>query len=157
MRTWNRQPGSLSAAKAPGRPLEDKQRVRWGDGLAGVNALAATLTDTRLTHIAEREGDLYDRFAEAPGPEHGADWLVRVQHGDRLLADARKLRAADDSTSVLAAITFARPAGNGRRARTVTQQLKAVRVTLTPPARRAHLTRGRRHRLARHRARSAGR
>jgi len=51
--------------------------VRWVDGFARVNALAEQLEDTRLTYIADRQGDIYDLFVEAPCPERGADWLVR--------------------------------------------------------------------------------
>ena len=54
--------------------------------------------------IADREGDIYDLFVEAPCPEHGADWLVRVQHQERLLADGRKLRAVLDVAAVLTEI-----------------------------------------------------
>jgi hypothetical protein len=93
------------------------------------------LTDTRLTYIADREGDIYDLFVEAPCPEQGADWLVRVNHQDRLLDDGRKLRAVIDAAPVLTEISFERPAANGRKARTVHQQIKRVRVTLKPPAR----------------------
>jgi hypothetical protein len=133
--TWVREPGSLGQEKDRGRPLEEKESLRWVDGFARVNALAETLSDTRLTYIADRESDIYDLFVEAPCPERGADWLVRVQHTDRLLIDGAKLREAVDAAPVLTEITFKRPATNGRRARTVHQQIKAVRVTLKPPAR----------------------
>jgi hypothetical protein len=132
---WVREPGRLGEQKDPNRPLEEKESVRWVDGFARVNALAETLTDTRLTYIADREGDLYDLFVEAPCPERGADWLVRVQHTERLLTDGRKLRAAIDAAPVLTEITFERPATQGRRARSVHQQIKVVRVTLKPPTR----------------------
>ena len=135
LHSWTREPGSLGEEKDPNRPLEAKESVRWVDGFARVSALAEQLTDTRLTDIADRDGDLYDLFVEAPCPERGADWLVRVQHSDRLLTDGRKLRAALDAAPVLTEITFERPAINGRKARTVHQQIKAVRVTLKPPAR----------------------
>jgi hypothetical protein len=133
--TWVREPGSLGQEKDRGRPLEEKESVRWVDGFARINALAEQLSDTRLTYIADREGDIYDLFVEAPCPERGADWLVRVQHTDRLLVDGRKLRAVINAAPVLTEITFERPATNGRRARTVHQQIKAVRVTLKAPAR----------------------
>jgi len=133
--SWTREPSSLGEAKAPSRPLEEKESVRWVDGFARVNTLAEQLTDTRLTYIADREGDLYDLFVEAPCPEQGADWLVRVQHADRRLVDGRTLRQALDAAPVLTEISFERPAAKGRPARTVHQQLKAVRVTLKPPAR----------------------
>jgi hypothetical protein len=109
--------------------------VRWVDGFAYVNELAEQLEDTRLTYIADREGDIYDLFVEAPCPERGADWLVRVQHQERLLTDGRKLRKVIDAAPVLTEVTFDRPASNGRRVRTVHQHIKVVRVTLQAPAR----------------------
>jgi hypothetical protein len=133
--SWTRAPGSLGQEKDANRPLEEKESVRWVDGFARVNELAEQLSETRLTYIADREGDLYDLFVEAPCPEHGADWLVRVQHQERLLADGRKLRAVIDAAAVLTEITFERPASNGRRARSVHQQIKVVRVTLKAPSR----------------------
>lgn len=133
--SWARAPASLGQEKDPNRSLEEKESVRWVDGFARVNELAEHLTDTRLTYIADREGDIYDLFVEAPCPEHGADWLVRIQHQERVLADGRKLRAVIDAAAVLTEITFDRPASNGRRARTVHQQIKVVRVTLKAPPR----------------------
>jgi hypothetical protein len=130
-----REPGTLGQEKAANRPLEEKESVRWVDGFARVNELAETLTETRLTYIAEREGDIYALFVEAPCPEHSADWLVRGQHHERRLSDGRKLIEALEEAPVLSEITFERPAAKGRPARTVTQQLKAVRVTLKPPYR----------------------
>jgi hypothetical protein len=79
MHAWVREPGSLGHNKAASRPLEEKESGRWVDGFAQVNALAETLSQTRLTDIAEREGDLYDPFVEAPCPEQGADRRVRGQ------------------------------------------------------------------------------
>jgi hypothetical protein len=133
--SWAREPGSLGQGKDASRPLEEKESVRWVDGFARVNELAEQLTETRLTYIGDREADIYDLFVEAPCPEHGADWLVRVQHQERLLTDGRKLRAVIDAAPVLTEITFDRPASNGRSARSVHQQIKVVRVTLQAPSR----------------------
>jgi len=132
---FTREPGSLSQDKDRHRPLEEKESVRWVDGYARVNELAEELTDTRLTYIADREGDIYDLFVEAPIPENCADWLVRVPHRDRCLADGRKLNEALDAAPVLATTTFERPATNGAKAREVEQEIKVVRVTLKAPSR----------------------
>ena len=133
--TWVRKPGSLGQQKDPNRPLEEKESVRWVDGFARVNELAEQLTETRLVYVADREGDIYDLFVEAPCPEHGADWLVRVQHQDRVLADGRHLRAVLDAAPVLTEIAFDKPASGGRPARPVEQQIKVVRITLKAPSR----------------------
>jgi hypothetical protein len=133
LHSWTREPGRLGQDKGASRSLEEKESVRWVDGFARVNALAEQLTETRLTYLADREGDLYDLFVEAPCPEHGADWLIRGQHHDRLLVDGRKLCEALEETTVLTEITFDRPPARGRRARRVTQQIKVVRVRLKAP------------------------
>ena len=132
--SWAREPGSLGQNDDPSRPLEEKESVRWVDGYQQVNELAEQLTDTRLTYVADREGDIYDLFVEAPCPESAADWLVRGQH-DRALADGGTLRQRLAKAPVLAEMSFDQPGGNGRTARTVRQQLKTVRVTLKAPYR----------------------
>lgn len=133
--SWAREPGSLGAGKEASRPLEEKERVRWVDGFANVNALAEPLPETRLTDIADREGDIDDLFVEAPCPESGADWLIRGQYHDRRLIDGRTLSEALAAAPVLGTITFTRPAGHGQPARPVEQVLKAVRMTLKAPRR----------------------
>jgi hypothetical protein len=95
---------------------------------------AEQLSATRLTDIADREGDSDDLFVEAPCSAQDADWLVRVHHQERLLSDGRKLRAALDAAPVLTEITFERPAVKGRAARRVHQQLKVARPDRTLPA-----------------------
>jgi hypothetical protein len=102
------------------------------DGYRQVNELAESLTETRLTYIADREGDIYDLFVEAPCPESAADWLVRGQY-DRALAAGGTLRQSLAKAPVLTEMSFDQPGGNGRSARTVHQQLKAVRVILKAP------------------------
>ena len=132
--SWVREPGSLGRNDDPNRPLEEKESVRWVDGYQKVNELAESLTDTRLTYVSDREGDIYDLFVEAPCPEAAADWLVRGQH-DRALAAGGTLRRSLAEAPVLAEITFEQPGGNGRTARTVHQEIKVVRVTLKAPYR----------------------
>lgn len=133
--SWAREPGSLGQEKDPSRALEEKESVRWVEGFALVNELAEQLEATRLTYIGDREADIYDLFVEAPCPERGADWLVRVQHANRLLVDGRKLREALDAAPAITTITFDKPASNGRPARTVDQHVKAVQVILKAPSR----------------------
>ena len=132
--SWARVPGSLGQDKDPCRALEEKESVRWVDGYGRVNELGESLTATCLTYIADREGDIYDLFVEAPCPESAADWLVRAQH-DRALADGNTLRRCLAETAVLAEMEFDQPGGNGRTARTVHQQIKTARVTLKAPHR----------------------
>jgi hypothetical protein len=134
--SWVREPGSLGQDKDPRRPLEEKESVRWVDGFARVNDLAERLFEsgTRLTYVADREGDIYDTFVEAPCPERGADWLIRGQQ-DRKLTNGQTLRQALDAAPVLTETTFDQPGGNGRSARKVHQQIRVARLPLKPPPR----------------------
>lgn len=134
-----REPGSLAQPKDAARPIEEKESVRWVDGFARVNALAEQLTETRLTYVADREADLYELFVAAPCPDVGADWLVRAQH-DRVLGQdadghAETLRQRLAKAPVLTETRFEQPGSNKRTARTVHQQIQAVRLTLPAPKR----------------------
>ena len=131
---WVREPGSLGQDKDPKRALEDKESVRWVDGYRQVDALAEQLPNTRLTYVADREADIYDLFVGAPCPETAADWLVRGHH-DWGLADGQTLRQHLAAAPLHAATTFERPASHGVTARTVHQELRAVRVALPAPRR----------------------
>lgn len=131
---WVREPGRLGQDKDPKRALEEKESVRWVDGYRRVDELTEQLPNTRLTYVADREADIYDVFVEAPCPDTAADWLVRGQH-DRVLANGQTLRQYVAEAPVLTATTFERPASHGVTARTVHQELRAVRVTLPAPRR----------------------
>jgi hypothetical protein len=155
--SWAREPGSLGEDKDPNRPLEEKESVRWVDGFAHVNELAERLTDTRLAYIADREGDIYDLFVEAPCPEQGADWLVRVNHQDRLLGDGRKLREVIDAARAHRhQLRSPRRQGPQGAHRPPTDQGRARDPATARPA-RPHPRAGHRHRRARHRGESARR
>ena len=138
--TWVREPGSLAQPKDAARPIEEKESMRWIDGFARVNELAEQLPETRLTYIADREADIYELFVAAPCPDAGADWLVRGQHDRVLGQDAEgnpeTLRQRLDQAPVLTETGFDQPGGNGRTARTVHQQIQAVRLKLPAPYRR---------------------
>ena len=143
---WVRAPGSLGQDKDPNRPLEEKESVRWVDGDRQVNELAEQLPNTRLTYVADREADLYDLFVEAPCPNQPpTGWCAA--NTTACLANGKTLRQHLAEAPVLTATTFERPASHGCKARTVHQEIRAVRVILPgPPPPRPHAARGRDHR-----------
>jgi len=124
------------------RPFEDsdKESIRWIEGYQRVCEYQQQLHDqgaaTRLVYIADREGDIYDLFAERErGIERGeavADWLIRSQY-DRNTQQGKKIRTLLDEAPALGEIQFRLPEGRGRKARLVTQTLRAISVPLTPP------------------------
>lgn len=133
------------------RPFEDadKESIRWVEGYQRVceyqqrlqhEALANDQVATQLVYLADREGDLYEIFAEREHllqrGESAADWLIRSQHDRKILTDAgHEAKISDQLAKApsLGEIEFLLPKGrDARPARTVTQTLRATSVTLKP-------------------------
>jgi hypothetical protein len=117
------------------RPATQRQSYRWIQGHQAAMAQAQAQPDLTWISVQDREGDLYELFAQ-PRPANG-HWLVRVHH-DRATrtADATAaagLRALAATAPVLGTMTVAVPAKPGRPARTATLQLHAPQVQLQPP------------------------
>src|SRR5512143_37187 len=60
-------------------PIEAKESMRWVEGFARCAELAASLPDTRLVYVADRECDLYEFMVRAQRTPD-LDWLVRASH-----------------------------------------------------------------------------
>jgi hypothetical protein len=114
-----------------------KESIRWGEGYARVADLAAELPQTRLVYVADRESDLLDLMVRARDLGNPADWLLRAKH-NRALPEGDRLWDRVLASEPLGEIRFVLPAGRGRAAREVHQQLYAQRVTL-PDGRRGTL------------------
>ncbi|NCC41708.1 MAG: IS4 family transposase [Gammaproteobacteria bacterium] len=121
---WARQPKGPDGTRAG-----EKESVRWLEGYARVAELAAELPATRLVYVADREADIRDLMVRARDLGTPADWLVRAKH-NRALPAGGKLWPTVLAGAVLGEVRFALPAGRGRTARAVRQDLYAQRVTL---------------------------
>jgi hypothetical protein len=158
LHSWAREPGSLGKTKTPtARSKRRKACVGSTASPTSTNWPNSSPTPAS-TYIADREGDIYDLFVEAPCPEQGADWLVRVNQQDRLLDDGRKLRAKSSTRrrahrDQLRSPRRQRPQGAHRPP---TDQGRA-RDPEAARAARPHPRAGHRHRPARHRGESARR
>ena len=137
------------------RPFKDadKESIRWEEGYENVCDAQQTLNEetteegeasTQLVYMADREGDLYEIFARrAARMEQGKDaahWLIRSKH-DRKTIDsntedgdvASKISQQLAKAPRLGEIEFALPKGrDNRKARQVTQTLRAVPIQLKP-------------------------
>lgn len=111
------------------RPVADKESARWLRGAAQAAAVCATAA--RVTVISDREGDIFEAFAERPA---GTDLLVRAAQ-DRSLGDGMRLFARIDGLPEAGRARSLLPAKPGRRAR---QALFAVRFTDVTLARPKH-------------------
>ena len=124
------------------RPFEDadKESIRWIEGYQRTAETQQQLHEagapTRLVYMADREGDIHEIFTEreriVQRGEIAADWLIRSQH-DRKTEEGEKIRALLSKAPRLGEIEFHLPKGRGhRKARPVTQTLRAISVPLSP-------------------------
>jgi hypothetical protein len=79
------------AGEKPERPIEEKKSFRWVQGLRDCVAAAAEMPETRLLMVADREGDIFELFAEAEATRKRVGVLVRAGHNRRLEGQEKKL------------------------------------------------------------------
>ena len=84
---------------------------------------------TRHVCIGDRESDLLALLVKARDMDHAADYLLRCRH-NRARPEGVRLWDEVMASEPLGRIRFDLPAGRGRRARSVEQELRAQRVTL---------------------------
>ena len=116
-------------ARKPKGEAKFKESIRWIEGYERVAEMAASVPDTRLVYIADREGDIRALFDKGQELEYAADILVRAVH-ERNTEEGEKLWESVENSEPLGEIEFVLPAGKDRRARKVCQTLQVQRVTL---------------------------
>ena len=123
---WTRDPKKFKSGPAGARnrkPIEEKENSRWLEGYQDAQRLAEALGPTvTVTSVADREGDIYDVFAECQrhsdsGGPH-AHVLIRAHH-NRALSEG-ELRSHDQvkALPVQATMTVTVERQAGRKART---------------------------------------
>jgi hypothetical protein len=135
--TPDREPlGLLDAWMWAREPLDEngcrggiKESTRWIESYERVAEQAATLPDTRLVYVTDREGDIVALMEQADALGDPADWLIRARH-NRNLAEGGKLWDKVEAGEVLGEIAFILPGRSGRKAREVRQELRASRLQL---------------------------
>ena len=122
--TWAREPKPGAAPR--GGVLES---VRWVESYERIAEQARAMPATRHVCIGDRESDLLALLLKARDMDHVADYLVRCQH-NRVLPEGARLWDEVMASAPLGRIRFELPAGRGRKARSVEQEIRAQRVTL---------------------------
>lgn len=154
------------AAERKQKPIEEKESYRWLEGYRAACALAEQAPGVEVISCADREGDVYEVFAEwqqrVQDGLPAAEWLIRCNQN-------RALMPCDDEVATKAALGKAAPLieevrqtsavggvwfeiktkeqfkkvkGNTRRSvregRRVRQEIRVRRVSLRPPHRAGH-------------------
>jgi hypothetical protein len=128
-----------SAKQRHSKPIAQKESHKWLDSLSACQQVAPQCPETLLVNVTDREGDLYDLFAQALAPtdDPRVHLLVRSRHNRRLAAEERLLWDA---------VGRRRAAGQfkvqvGRRgeqpARLATLSIRFGQVSLAAPTRQA--------------------
>jgi len=125
---WARQPKAADGTRSG---VSESQR--WIEGYERVAETAATMPQTRLVYLADREADMAALMERAQALGTPADWLIRAQH-NRCLPDGGKLWAATRAQEPLGEIEFALSSRQGQAERTVRQRLWAHSVELPATA-----------------------
>ncbi len=112
-------------------PLEEKESYRWVENYYLANEYAAQLPQTRIVSMADREGDLYDIYAESQSvlseAEPKAHYLIRAKTDRKVGTPAGK-----DSASKMRAVLLSEPP--------LGQLVVQVSETTKRKARDAHLS-----------------
>ncbi len=146
------------------KPIQEKESYRWLEGYRRGCELAGLVPQSQVVVCADREADIYEIFAlhqsRLCSGQASAHWLIRSnedrclelpeneQQTDQAQPVSRKIRQQLEQSPVLGSISFAVPAkeqtrkikGSTRKSRrskrVVTQQIRAIQVTLRPPRRK---------------------
>jgi hypothetical protein len=132
--------------KNPDRPIEEKESFRWLEAYEDAADIAATLPDTRVINVTDREGDMFELFDRRRGrPGRKADLLVRAKCDRCLEGTDRKLFDELASAPLAGTLTIpvprqrehlAKPSTPGRPAlvaRDARVQVRFKKVTLSAP------------------------
>ena len=125
--------------KRSSKPIEEKESFRWLESFRASNKVAEQLPDTHIVNISDREGDIYEMFIEVSKEEliPKADWLIRASQDRLLQGTDAKLKEKVKSLDLIGTVEFeiTRDKKSKRQARKVIQEVRAGKVTLSPPAR----------------------
>lgn len=130
---WARDPaGYGNSREQADRPIEEKESIRWLESYRTLCEHAPKLPGTQLVYVTDREGDIYEIFAE--GESRQVDCLIRSQT-DRNLVGGGKLWQRVAAADPLGEVEFDLPASKDRKPRHVVQTLRVARVRLEAPYR----------------------
>jgi hypothetical protein len=119
------------------RPLEDKESVKWLQGVEATEAALDELPEAdrpRIIHLMDREGDIYEVLDKIVSLGHGA--IIRRYQARKVEEQPGDADDAIRHAPLVARLTLKLKASHGCKARTAVVELRSRRLTLRPPGRR---------------------
>ena len=135
-----RDPKAVGSAKQRhSKPIAEKESHKWLDSLSACQQVAAQCPETLLVNVTDREGDLYDLFAQALAPtdDPRVHLLVRSKHNRRLAGDERLLWDAVGRQRAAGTLQVRVGRRGEQPARLATLSIRFAQVTLAAPTRQA--------------------
>lgn len=111
----------------------EKESYRWLEAYRDSCELSKKYTDTKVIHITDREGDIFEIYDEHNSRDNAADYIVRSNHNRRVYPEAKPsntLIQEVESSPILGETSFEiidRESGTKRR---VFQSVQALTVTI---------------------------
>jgi hypothetical protein len=129
-KVWNRTGGKAKARRS--RKTSEKESQRWLDGTTRAGEVLAAANS--ITGVSDREGDIYEHFAQRPDNMH---LIVRACQNRRIETDDESqidlLFSHVDSLPEVGRLTVTIPAAPGRKARVSELAVRFSRVVLCKP------------------------
>lgn len=151
-KTWTRDKLETTSKTERGKkrratPIEDKESIRWIEGVRAARDVAAACPDTTCVCVADSEADIYELFSEPRAAAGGKLHLLIRTCQNRSTVDQSnwltQARAAELLYTCTIDVSSRTPKiGTGkskreqaRDARVATVEVRATQVTLAPPYR----------------------
>jgi len=136
MKTWVRADAELGKKhQRTQRPFEEKESVKWREGLDHLSALKARCAETRLVAVGDRESDIYEVFAAERA--EGVDWLIRAAWDRKTEHPEQDLWPTVMASPVLGTTQLEVQAQRGLAKRTASLSIRCAPVRLREPRRQA--------------------
>jgi hypothetical protein len=154
-KTWVRDaivtevPDDVKSKKRKETPIEDKESIRWIEGLREARKVAEQCPETQCVLVCDSESDVYELFAESRATSHGRslDILVRgcqdratIEKGQHILdlvraTECRYTANVNVSSRKAKTQVETRKRQADRPARTAEVEVRSCQITLRPPYR----------------------
>jgi hypothetical protein len=142
-------PIETKAKKRKETPIEDKESIRWIEGLRAAREVAEQCPETQCVLACDSESDIYELFAEPRATNHGRPLEILVRGcqdratsevGQHMLdlvraTECRYTAIVDVSSRKAKTKVEARKRQMDRPARTAEVEVRSSQVTLRPPFR----------------------
>lgn len=126
------------AGERKDKPIDAKESYKWLEGIEAAEAAIEQLPPSerpRLVHLFDREGDIHEVLERISASPHGA--VIRVAQTQRCLAEPHdKVYQAIAQAPLLGTKVLDVPARPGVKARRAKLELRSVKVTIRPDARK---------------------